>query len=794
MDQIRIYVSPNGNDSNSGTRDCPLATLEGARQFLRSVPHDGATVTLLEGTYLSRSAVEFTDQDGGSPNAPVVYEAEGNVVFSGGETISHDKLGSVTDSSMAARFQDVSKIRALDISSVGFPADTKFGTHEGMPQFFAGEKMFEIARFPNSERRNAQNAPYIYANRTVFEPDSPSKNALTMYFDSDEAKSHFEKWSKESLEDMYLYGYFWHDWNFCRYSVIGVDHDEGTLTVEIKNRIYERVGDNKDLKRRSFVSNIPEELDDKGEYFYDKKKQIIYFIANDDFTDETEMIVSVSSEPAVRLNGTNNIVFRNIKFRYFRKEAIIVENTSNVTFDGCEISYSASRAATVTKSSHFTFENGDIFQNSAGGIYFFSCGDRYNLISCENAVINCRMHDNNRIETCYYPGVNAKDTCGLTVKGCTLSDAPHAVIIFEHINDMLIEDNRIINACQDTDDSSAIYWGRDPSDLGIVIRGNYFENIGNHEVCTFSVAAIYIDDWSVCPEIYNNVFYDCGKLSKDKMTPHTNATAIVMNNAQFLCARNNIFVGTYQDQKPCNLYPCPSTLHWTLIANGALPGDLGYFNDTTWYKVLKEAGFFTDTWKEHYKNTPWAAMWDYVNDETRRMTEEYYEAHKDQSPARISADISWLALDKMWDHTDQNGEHCDCTAYEYVVRTYPEKVAEYLKDYEHNPPTGSSAMAGFLFWEFVMHRMRIRTSNIFENNLCIGLDRTYLTEDEKLKGNVMNGFENNYIPLTDKLPDGSSMFRQYGKDFTLTLAGLEEVKKHLPEFHNFDVSSAGAKR
>lgn len=72
--------------------------------------------------------------------------------------------------------------------------------------------------------------------------------------------------------------------------------------------------------------------------------------------------------------------------------------------------------------------------------------------------------------------------------------------------------------------------------------------------------------------------------------------------------------------------------------------------------------------------------------------------------------------------------------------------------------------------------------------------RDYLNKDETLMGKVMNGFPKNYNPFTEKLENGESMFVDYGTDFTLTVDGLKEVHKHIPEFHNFSVKNAGAQR
>ena len=85
---IHIYVAVNGNDSASGTKQAPLATLEGARKKLEELGHqNGAVVTFSEGVYNFDKSVLFEEKDSGTSGNPVVYEAEGNVVFSGGISV-----------------------------------------------------------------------------------------------------------------------------------------------------------------------------------------------------------------------------------------------------------------------------------------------------------------------------------------------------------------------------------------------------------------------------------------------------------------------------------------------------------------------------------------------------------------------------------------------------------------------------------------------------------------------------------------------------------------------------------
>ena len=61
-----LYVSPQGNDTNPGTREKPLLSLEGARDAIRNlrkegaVPDGGITVWIGAGTYERKAVFDLT--------------------------------------------------------------------------------------------------------------------------------------------------------------------------------------------------------------------------------------------------------------------------------------------------------------------------------------------------------------------------------------------------------------------------------------------------------------------------------------------------------------------------------------------------------------------------------------------------------------------------------------------------------------------------------------------------------------------------------------------------------------
>ena len=103
-----LYVAPGGSDHwsgrtahpNVGRSDGPLASLAGARDALRRLRALGGGrgpiyVVIAGGAYTLPNPLILTPEDGGTPKAPVVYEAAPNArpVFGAGRRIAGFRRG-----------------------------------------------------------------------------------------------------------------------------------------------------------------------------------------------------------------------------------------------------------------------------------------------------------------------------------------------------------------------------------------------------------------------------------------------------------------------------------------------------------------------------------------------------------------------------------------------------------------------------------------------------------------------------------------------------------------------------
>jgi hypothetical protein len=76
-----LHVAVTGKDSNPGTQAAPFATLEKARDTIRTLkstsglPDGGVTVFVRGGEYVLADTFTLTPQDSGDANKPVTYQA-----------------------------------------------------------------------------------------------------------------------------------------------------------------------------------------------------------------------------------------------------------------------------------------------------------------------------------------------------------------------------------------------------------------------------------------------------------------------------------------------------------------------------------------------------------------------------------------------------------------------------------------------------------------------------------------------------------------------------------------------
>lgn len=531
-DRVVIVVSPTGNDKASGNVAHPLKTVAAALDKAKRLNYDiPVEIKLRKGCYELDTTLEITRN-----NVKLTAFENEQVSISGGRKLAARMLKKVKDVAALERLQPEFRqnIRVVDFGKFGIPFEGLHATGFGRPtqsawtEMYINGKPLRIARWPNDS---------TIAIKKVYESGISKNGEKADYPVFGYEEDHLNRWKK--VTDLWISGYFAHGYADDMIRVEAID----TLQKKIHTAQHTLYGFMSGKPwRRWMALNLLEELDVPGEFVLDAENRKMYvFMPQEEIKD---INVSCLDAPLLAIENCSNVEVEGIIFEYGRQMGVYLENTHHVLIKECVVRNMGGVGIAIGKGTYkltnteghkfggkpVSREIGDlmgrlyedilfnrqggtnngivdcyIYQTGAGGISLGG-GDRATLTPAGNYVENCRIYNYNRIEKSYRPGVWI-DGVGNRVSGCSIYDAPSMAILF-HGNDHVIELCDITRVCNEVDDQAAIYYGRDPSELGNVIRYCFFHDLSAHH----RVTATYHDDGACGGEVYGNIYYKAGSI------------------------------------------------------------------------------------------------------------------------------------------------------------------------------------------------------------------------------------------------------------------------------------------
>jgi hypothetical protein len=463
-----FYVSPRGSDGNPGSKQKPFATLERARGAARSAGHESpVTIWLRGGTYSRSTTFALSAEDSGTASAPVVYRAvpgETARIF-GGQVIRGFKKwrGSILQTNLPRQ----------GLTNFGAMTSRGFGrTHvAGLELFFAGRPM-TLARWPNRGWAHIGAA-------------TPGKSTDHFAFDGNRPA----RWVKSA--DAWVYGYWTYDWADSYQHVASIDVATHTLHTDppLPPHSYK-------AGQRWRVVNVLAELDEPGEWYLDRTAGILYLWPPAPIR-SAEVAVSLLDKPLIAINGASYVLFRDLRFEVARGDAVIMTGGTHDVISHCQFANIGNRAVSIQGGTENGVEDSEIRDTGDGGI-LLDGGNRKTLTPGGNFAVRNHIHDFSRWQRTYSPAILMRGV-GNRAVGNTIDHAPHNAILVNG-NDHLIESNDIHSVAMETGDVGAYYLGRDWTERGNTVRGNFFHNLG-----TGDVNAVYLDDCASGSIITGNV-------------------------------------------------------------------------------------------------------------------------------------------------------------------------------------------------------------------------------------------------------------------------------------------------
>ena len=463
---VSFYISPTGNDKNSGSATEPFATLGAAQRAVRPFAgREPVTVWLSEGTYYLPETLRFTAEDSGSEKLPIVYSAMPGEkpVISGGMRL------------------------VLDWKPSGggiYEAKTPAGL--AMDQMFVDGNRQHMARYPNydptARQFNGAAADAISPERVARWGEDPAGGYIHAMHTALWGDMHWRILKKKSDNSLEMEG----GWQNNRPSPM---HPEFR-----------------------FVENIREELDAPGEWFHDSRKGVLYFYPPTGLDLKSAAVEVVRLRHLIEWNGSSHdpvrfVTLRGMTFKHaartfmenrepllrsdwttYRGGALTFHGAEDIAIEDCDFDQLGGNTVFVNNYNRRIAVRGCLIRESgANGVAFV--GDpqavrnplyNYNQVAdyaaldrnpgprTENYPSDCVVEDclitrSGRFEKQTAP-VQIAMARGITVRSCSIYDVPRAGI---NIGDgcwggHLIEHCDVFDTVLETGDHGSFNsWGRD---------------------------------------------------------------------------------------------------------------------------------------------------------------------------------------------------------------------------------------------------------------------------------------------------------------------------------------------
>ena len=518
-----FFVAPKGSDANAGTKAKPFASLERAREAVRTRKssqnafRETITIWLGGGDYIRTNALELIAADSGTPESSIVWRAykDEPVRLLGGRTLTG--FTPVSDATARARLNEQARgqVVQLDLHTLGI---TNFGEMKsrgfGRPtvpahcELFFDHRPMTLARWPD-EGEFAKIAGYpAAADRKDEHGGKLGELPGGFLYAGDRPR----RWQDTS--DLWVHGYWVYDWANSYERVASLDVEQRLVKTAPPFGNY---GFRKD--QRFYFLNVLEELDQPGEWYLDRKTGVLYFwppgsaaadVGPRTINNESqrarasvaaEILISLLDQPLLKLTDVSQVTFRGLMLEATRGNAVEIRGGAGNRIAGCLIRNVGNSGVVIDGGTGHAVVGCDVSDTGDGGVSLTG-GDRQTLTPGGHFVENCHFQRLGRWSKCYVPAV-AMTGVGLRASHNLIHDHPHCAILYWG-NDHLMEFNEIHHIALETGDVGAIYTGRDYTFRGNQIRHNFIHHTGGVGMGSMGV---YMDDCVSGTEVFGNVFY-----------------------------------------------------------------------------------------------------------------------------------------------------------------------------------------------------------------------------------------------------------------------------------------------
>lgn len=533
LSAVDYFISPNGKSAASGQKNDPFSSIEEALIAVRRTKQAaGCTVYLEDGIYSVKDPLLLNNDLSGEPENRFTLSAlnPGKAILNGAVPIPQSLFKTPTDTTRTRFFQPQAAQHILAADLSGTEAGRLMTASKNRSMIISNGSWLPLACWPN---RGFAHIDKIIDKGAVWMPGRTKGKKPIQSFDQPIGGEFtlVEKfngnWADEiaaKIDAPKAEGYLNQDWYLESHQLAKLHMG----AVKLLDSSHYGVAKNEKLPRRIRFEGLLSELDEPGEWFWDREKQTLYLWP----VSLSANVEVASSITLIKIEGANNLLLRGISFEGAGSGVSISEG-HDVTIAGCNAQLLSGVALTIAGGKDHQILSCDIHDvNTPINVTGRDLTQASNstmlpeeLLSPDGFII-----DNNHIWHC-------RDNRGCTVRGIgwkfthnLIHDLPGGALGWRG-NDNLIAMNEFYDVMSTLGDWGVIYTGASWWTHGNLIKNNFTHNIINMPQA-HGIAGFYYDDLKQGDTTDGNVFY---KVSHRTVKLGGGAAQTVVNNVFIDC-------------------------------------------------------------------------------------------------------------------------------------------------------------------------------------------------------------------------------------------------------------------
>lgn len=608
----QIYVSPDGDDQNSGTIDKPLATIAAA---VRKMTNSGGGVIWLRGgDYSVTKSISIANQHSGTMISPLFIMAYGDEtpVISTAKKLNPADFSSVNyaNDPVASKIDSSAQphIAYVNLFELGW-TEEELGeiTTKTKPRIYVNGEETHIARYPNADEEplyfdfvfdtgsvTSASASNLYNKwiERVASGEFDDRKA-EIYTDSNGNKNIDHGWSIRMIDltpclwentgEIYYYGNVFEGWEYVTCQIKSFDVLTKKMTSVNGTNLGAKHSTNSPSGHNTYyLYNAIEALDCEGEWFLDYNTGNLYMYAGADFLN-SEILFSASSINVIDVNNASNIVIDGITIASSFMAGIEAYESDQIVIQNCTITNTKGHGIHFKNSTNSAAIYNDLSATGSAMIRVSgSNGKQYQLDPWRNIIQNNYIHD------------PIKDNQGgISISG-NVNVVSHNYLEYTQIGmteacECIIEYNELKGGSKDTSDAGLIY-------------GSGFYNFGNH------IRYNYMHDWANAGKA---IYFDdlaCRNYAYYNLADTTGGEYHTVNMMYSSSGHYNVFVGnvcvgrsTDYAGESCLYFDNNTSLgyRWETHSNGFVTTFATKYNLSNLYKRFPEFEQYINMMNQH---------------------------------------------------------------------------------------------------------------------------------------------------------------------------------------------------